>query len=67
MIEAAKRIIAVTKSRSTITFQPLPQDDPKQRCPNITKAKTVLKWQPEISLDEGLKKTIPWFQQQLKK
>ncbi len=67
MIEAAKKIIACTKSRSTIVFQPLPQDDPKQRCPDITKAKALLNWQPEISLDEGLKKTIPWFQEQLKK
>ncbi len=67
MIDAAKKIIACTGSRSTITFLPLPEDDPKQRCPDSTKAKTMLHWQPKISLDEGLKRTIPWFQQQLKK
>lgn len=67
MMQAAQKIIAATKSASIITFHPLPQDDPKQRCPDITKAKKLLNWQPQISLDEGLKKTIPWFAQQLQK
>lgn len=67
MIDAAKKIIAATKSTSTITFLPLPEDDPKQRCPDITRAKKQLNWQPQISLDEGLKKTIPWFAHQLQK
>ena len=44
-------------------FRPLPEDDPKQRRPDLAKAKTLLRWQPRISLDEGLSKTISWFQQ----
>ena len=44
-----------------IQFRPLPQDDPKQRCPDITKARTVLGWQPRVSLEEGLGKTIEYF------
>lgn len=63
MIELAKKVIALTGSKSAIVFEPLPQDDPKQRRPDITKAKTQLHWEPKIELEEGLKKTIEWFQQ----
>lgn len=59
--ELAKKVIALTNSRSKIIFKPLPQDDPKQRRPDITKAKTVLHWEPKIELDEGLKKMIEWL------
>jgi len=58
----AEKIKELTKSKSRITFQPLPPDDPKRRCPNIGKAKGILGWQPRVTLDEGLIKTIKWFE-----
>ena len=61
MLELAEKVIAQTKSTSRIVFRPLPQDDPKQRRPDITKAKTELGWQPSTNLDEGLKLTIEYF------
>jgi len=61
MLELAERIIAQTKSTSRIVFRPLPQDDPKQRRPDITKAKTELGWQPLTQLEDGLKQTIAYF------
>jgi capsular polysaccharide biosynthesis protein len=51
-------VIRLSDSRSGIPFMPLPQDDPEVHCPDITKAKTVLGWQPEVSLEEGLRRTI---------
>ena len=59
--EFANVILKLTGSRSKIVYKPLPQDDPKQRRPDISKAKKELSWIPEISLEEGLKKTIEWF------
>ena len=61
MLEFAESIIKATKSRSKIVHKPLPQDDPKQRKPDITKAKTILKWEPKVPLEEGMKKTIAYF------
>jgi dTDP-glucose 4,6-dehydratase len=61
MLEFAREIIQATGSRSKIVFKPLPQDDPKQRRPDITRARTKLNWEPKISLKEGLKKTIEYF------
>jgi dTDP-glucose 4,6-dehydratase len=61
VLEFAKAIISITGSRSRIVFRPLPQDDPKQRRPNINRARNLLKWEPSITLDEGLRKTIDWF------
>ena len=61
MLELAEKVIAQTKSTSRIVFRPLPQDDPKQRRPDITKAKTELGWQPLTQLDDGLKLTIEYF------
>jgi dTDP-glucose 4,6-dehydratase len=61
MLEFAKEIIRATNSRSKISFKPLPQDDPKQRKPNITRAKKILRWQPKVNLAEGLVKTIEYF------
>jgi dTDP-glucose 4,6-dehydratase len=61
MLEFAEVIIKATKSRSKIVFKPLPQDDPKQRKPDITKAKKLLKWEPQVDLAEGMKKTIAYF------
>ncbi|MDP3787119.1 MAG: SDR family oxidoreductase [Candidatus Omnitrophota bacterium] len=54
----AEQIISLTGSKSEIKFEPLPEDDPKVRCPDITKAKNILKWQPDVPLKEGLKLTL---------
>lgn len=59
----AKIIIKLTNSKSKIVYKPLPEDDPKRRKPDITKAKQILKWQPKISLEEGLLKTIEYFKE----
>jgi UDP-glucuronate decarboxylase len=61
MLELAQKIITRTNSNSKIVHLSLPQDDPKQRKPNINKAKMVLNWEPKISLDLGLNKTIEYF------
>ncbi len=65
MLQFAEEIIRATKSRSKISFKPLPQDDPKQRRPDITKAKKLLKWEPRIELADGLVKTIEYFRQKV--
>ena len=49
---------------ATVTYQPLPNDDPKQRCPDITRARELLNWSPAVSLQEGLQRTVSWFQNQ---
>lgn len=63
MLELAQQVIALTQSKSKLVFMPLPQDDPKQRQPNIDLAKNQLAWQPKIALKDGLLKTIEYFQQ----
>ncbi|MEX2288140.1 MAG: UDP-glucuronic acid decarboxylase family protein [Planctomycetaceae bacterium] len=65
MIELAQKIIAATKSSSKLKHVELPADDPKQRCPDISKAKRLLEWSPEISLDDGLRQTIGYYRQLL--
>ncbi|EEF61495.1 UDP-glucuronic acid decarboxylase family protein [Pedosphaera parvula] len=65
VLEFAKEIIQATGSRSKIVFKALPQDDPKQRRPDITRARTRLKWEPKVSLQEGLIKTIDHFRGRL--
>ncbi|GMO51387.1 MAG: SDR family oxidoreductase [Termitinemataceae bacterium] len=61
MLELAEKVIALTGGKSRIVFKPLPQDDPKQRNPDLTLAKNCLKWAPKVSLDDGLKETIMYF------
>jgi nucleoside-diphosphate-sugar epimerase len=61
MLQFAAAIIRATKSKSKIVFKPLPQDDPKQRKPDISKAKRILKWEPKIPLAKGLTDTIAYF------
>jgi len=61
IIDLANLILKLTESKSKIIFRPLPQDDPKERQPDISQAKRLLKWQPQIKLEEGLKRTIEWF------
>lgn len=65
MLELAERIITLTGSKSKLCFEPLPQDDPKQRQPDISIAKRVLKWEPKVSLEDGLKVTIDYFRRTL--
>jgi UDP-glucuronate decarboxylase len=66
ILELAKKVIEQTGSRSKIVFEPLPADDPKQRQPDITEARKLLDWEPKISLDEGLKPTIKYFDRLLR-
>ena len=61
ILEFAEIINRLTNSKSKIVFKPLPADDPHVRCPDISKARKELKWQPKISLENGLKNTIDWF------
>ncbi len=63
--QLAEKIIELTDSTSEIKYLELPNDDPKQRKPDITKAKTKLNWEPKVNLDEGLAKTITWVEEQL--
>ncbi len=61
MLQFAEAIIKATGARSKVVFKPLPQDDPKQRRPNITKARQLLRWEPNVALATGLKSTIQYF------
>ena len=61
LLDLADKVIKLTKSKSKIVFQPLPQDDPKKRRPDISLAKNLLKWEPEVNLQCGLEKTIEYF------
>jgi UDP-glucuronate decarboxylase len=63
--QLAEKVIALSGSRSALTFEPLPSDDPRQRRPDISLARTALGWEPAISLDQGLPKTIAYFSAQL--
>lgn len=66
MLELAEKVLSFTGSKSKLVFKPLPQDDPKQRKPDISKAKQLLDWQPEVPLDDGLKETIKYFKKVIK-
>jgi len=66
MLELAEKVIKITESKSKIIHQALPEDDPKVRRPDITKAKKNLDWEPKIPLDQGLEKTIAYFKSELK-
>jgi UDP-glucuronate decarboxylase len=65
IMELANKIIKLTNSKSIIDIKPLPQDDPRQRQPNIAFAKKMLKWQPKVELEEGLSITADWFSNML--
>lgn len=65
ILEFAKIILKLTGSNSKITFKELPEDDPKQRRPDITKARKLLNWEPKVSLEQGLKETIKYFKDML--
>jgi UDP-glucuronate decarboxylase len=66
MLEIANKIRQATKSSSEIVFKELPQDDPKQRNPDISKAKEILNWNPTINFDNGIQQTIDYFRQEIK-
>jgi dTDP-glucose 4,6-dehydratase len=61
ILECAQMVLKVTGSKSQIRHEPLPQDDPKQRCPDITKARQLLQWEPKIDLETGLRKSLDYF------
>jgi len=66
LLELAKRIIRLAGSRSEIVFRPLPEDDPKVRQPDISRARAVLGWEPRVDTDEGLRRTFEWFREKLR-
>ena len=66
VLEFARAIIRATGSRSKIAFRPLPQDDPRQRRPDITRARKLLRWAPRVPLSEGLAKTIEYFRRKVR-
>ena len=66
MLELAEKVLKITKSKSKLVFKALPQDDPKQRKPDIKIAQETLKWQPKISLDDGLELTVEYFKNTIK-
>jgi dTDP-glucose 4,6-dehydratase len=61
VLDLAEMVLRVTNSRSRIVHRPLPEDDPKQRCPDIARARATLAWEPAIPLEEGLRRTVPYF------
>lgn len=63
IMELAEKVLELTDSKSKIVFKPLPQDDPKQRCPDISLAKSKFNWEPYIKLEDGLMKTIEYFKE----
>lgn len=65
LLQFAEEVISLTGSKSKIVYEPLPQDDPKQRQPNITKAKEILGWQPTVDRSEGLRRTLEYFKQHI--
>ena len=65
MLELAEKVICLVGGRSKLVFHPLPQDDPRQRQPDISAAKQHLGWQPTVNLEDGLKETIAYFRKTL--
>ena len=65
MLEFAEKIVAATGSKSKIVFRPLPQDDPRQRQPDIKRARTLLQWEPVVPLEKGLRQTIAYFRRKV--
>jgi dTDP-glucose 4,6-dehydratase len=63
--QIARDIIRLTGSKSKLVYRPLPEDDPKVRQPDITRARTLLGWEPKVGLEEGLKKTLAYFKQKV--
>jgi dTDP-glucose 4,6-dehydratase len=65
ILEFAERIRALIGANVSLEYKPLPQDDPKRRCPDISKARRILNWEPKVNLDEGLRRTLEFFRQKI--
>lgn len=65
ILECAQAVLSVTGSKSKLIYQDLPQDDPTRRCPDITRARQILDWQPTIPLEEGLRRSLDYFKHQI--
>jgi UDP-glucuronate decarboxylase len=65
--ELAEEVLGLTGSRSALVFRPLPQDDPMQRCPDITRARATLGWEPRVALREGLSRTVAYFRRRMER
>jgi nucleoside-diphosphate-sugar epimerase len=65
IIEFAKLVNGITGNSAGVVHEPLPVDDPKVRQPDITRARSVLGWEPEVPLEDGLRETITWFEERL--
>ena len=65
VVEVAERIQQLTGSKSQLRFSELPPDDPKVRCPDISKAREVLGWEPVVAPDDGLRRTLPYFEKEV--
>ncbi len=65
VLQLAQLVLDVTGSNAEITFEDRPQDDPMQRCPDITRARTLLGWEPRVDLRQGIERTVPWFAAEL--
>ena len=65
MLDLVQAVARACGREATVTYQPIPNDDPKQRCPDITRARELLNWSPAVSLQEGLQRTVSWFQNQI--
>jgi dTDP-glucose 4,6-dehydratase len=65
ILEFARLVTEITGNSAGIAYQPLPEDDPKVRRPDITRARQVLEWEPVVELEEGLRTTITWFEERL--
>jgi dTDP-glucose 4,6-dehydratase len=66
ILEFAERVRALVGTKAPIVFEPLPQDDPKQRCPDITKARRILHWEPQVNLEDGLRRTYDYFRERVR-
>ena len=64
MLDLVQAVARACGREAAVTYQPIPNDDPKQRCPDITRARELLNWSPAVSLQEGLQRTVSWFQNQ---
>jgi dTDP-glucose 4,6-dehydratase len=65
MLECAQAVLEVTASQSELRFDPLPEDDPTRRRPDITKARTLLDWEPQVNLKQGLEKSLGFFKRRV--
>ena len=65
MLQLAEEVISISNSKSVLKFEDLPEDDPKQRCPDISQARNLLGWEPKVFLREGIEKTTKYFSNNL--